>query len=111
LIPLSITTISVLRIPPDTDYDEPYGGDDDTTRDVAAQGVRAVVDYPTGNVDLQGGQQNVSDYGLKCDPIPGGLVHTDWIKDEKSGRVYRIVWYLDFYTHLEARMRDTEGEV
>jgi hypothetical protein len=111
LIPLAITTISVLRIPPATDYDEPYSGADDTSRDIAAEKIRAVVDYPLGNLDLQGGQQNVSDYGLKCDPIPGGLVNTDWIKDDTSGRTFRIVWYLDFYTHIEARMRATEGEV
>lgn len=111
MLPLSLTTISVLRIPPANDYDEPYSGADDTSRDVVASGVRAVVDFPGGNLSVEGGQQNIAEYGLKCDPFPGGLRHTDWIKDARDSRVYRIVWHIDFGTHLEARLRDTEGEV
>lgn len=111
MIPLNTTTISVLRIPAASDYDEPYSGADETARDVAAEGVRAVIDFPGGNLDVEGGQQNVAEYGLKCDPISGGLVNTDWIQDARDSRVYRLVWFIDFGTHLEARMTDTEGEV
>jgi len=110
-IPLSLTTISVLRIPEASDYDEPYSGDDETSREISAEGVRAVIDFPGGNLALEGGQQNVAEYGLKCDPVTGGLRHTDWIKDSRDSRVYRIVWFIDFGDHIEARMRDTEGEV
>jgi hypothetical protein len=112
MIPLSTTTISVLRIPVADEYDEPYDGAGEPERDVVATGVRAVIDYPTGGLQLEGGQQNVIDYGLKCDPIDGGLQYPDWIKDEYSSRTFRIVWFLEFPgSHVEARMRDTEGEV
>jgi hypothetical protein len=110
MIPLSTTTITVLRIPQPNEYDEPYDGSGEPERDVVATGVRAVIDYPGGTIDVEGGQQNVADYGLKCDPVQ--LAYSDWIKDEFSARVYRIVWYLQFPgSHVEARLRDTEGEV
>lgn len=112
MIPLSTTTISVLRIPKVDEYDEPYSGAGEPERDVVAVGVRAVIDMPGGNIELEGGQQNVADYGLKCDPIGAVLNYSDWIKDEQTGRTFRIVWFLDYFgSHIEARIRDTEGEV
>lgn len=109
MIPLSTTTIRVLRIPDDDEYDDPYDGAGEPERDVAYTNIRAVIDYPGGNLDLAGGQQNVTDYGLKCDPVI--LRHSDWIKDLTSLRTYRIVWFMEFPGHVEARMRDTDGEV
>lgn len=110
-IPLSNTTITVLRIPDANLYDEPYDGAGEPQRQVAAKDVRAVVDNPGGSVDVGGGQQNVADYGLKCDPFPAGFRYTDWVKDDRNGRCFRIVWFVDFGDHLEALMRDAEGEV
>lgn len=110
-IPLATTTITVLRIPTRSEYDEPYDGAGPADRDIIADGVRAVIDYPGGNLALEGGQQNVIEYGLKCDPIPGGLKHADWIQDTRDQRTYFIVWFIDYGSHIEARMRDTEGEV
>lgn len=109
MIPLSTTLISVLRIPVADEYDDPYDGAGEPERDVVYADVRAVIDYPGGTVDLAGGQQNVTDYGLKCDPVD--LRNSDWIKDAYSSRTFRIVWYMAFPEHVEARMRDTEGEV
>ena len=110
MIPLSTTTITILRIPAANAYDEPYDGSGEPERDIVASGVRAVIDYPGGNIQLEGGQQNISEYGLKCDPVD--LQHTDWVKDETSMRVYRVVWFMEFpASHIEARMLDTEGEV
>lgn len=111
MIPLSTTTISVLRTPDANVYDEPYGGAGEPERTVVASGIRAVVDSPAGRLDVEGGQQNIADYGLKCDPIPAGLRYPDWIKDARDGRTFRIVWFVDFGDHMEALMRDTEGEV
>jgi hypothetical protein len=110
-IPLSNTTITVLRIKDPDLYDEPYAGSGEADRDEVAAGVRAVIDNPAGRVDLEGGQQNVADYGLKCDPIDTGLRYLDWVKDARSGRTFIVVWLIDFGDHIEAQMRDTEGEV
>lgn len=110
-VPLTNTTIAVLRIPDANLYDEPYDGAGEAQRQIVADNIRAVVDDPRGNIDLQGGQQNTADYGLKCDPFPAGFRYTDWVKDARNGRCFRIVWFVDFGDHLEALMRDTEGEV
>lgn len=109
MIPLSTTWVSVLRIKDDAEYDDPYDGSGEPEREVVYKDVRAVIDYPGGNLDLAGGQQNVSDYGLKCDPVV--LRNSDWIKDSVSSRTFRIVWFMAFPEHVEARLRDTEGEV
>lgn len=112
LIPLSTTTISVLRIKAADEYDDPYDGSGEPDRDIVATGVRAVIDQPGGNLELEGGQQNILDYGLKCDQFSPGLKLSDWIKDDLTGRTFRIVWFIYHpNSHLEARMRDTEGEV
>lgn len=110
-IPLYTTTITVYRIAEGSEYDEPYDGADETSRELIAENVRAVIDFPGGSLDLQGGQQNVLEYGLKCDPFEGGLKHSDWIQDARDQRIYRIVWFINFGSHFEARLRDTEGEV
>ena len=112
MIPLSTTTISVLRIKPGDEYDDPYSGSGEPDRDVVVSGVRAVIDQPGGRIELEGGQQNIIDYGLKCDLVTGGLKHTDWVKDDYTSRTFRIVWFIEYPNdHIEALMRDTEGEV
>jgi len=109
MIPLSTTTVSVLRIADADEYDDPYDGAGEPEREIVYTGIRAVIDYPGGGLDLAGGQQNTTDYGLKCDPIL--LRNSDWIKDLGSSRTFRIVWFMAFPEHVEARLRDTEGEV
>lgn len=111
VIPLSNTTVDVLRIPDPNLYDEPYDGAGEPERDVIAAGVRSVIDQPAGRIDLEGGQQNTADFGLKCDPFPLGFHYSDWVRDTRDRRTYRIVWFIDFGDHFEALMRDTEGEV
>lgn len=111
MLPLSNTTVDILRTPDPDLLDEPYDGAGEIQRDVIAAGVRAVVDQPAGRIDIEGGQQNVADYGLKCDPFVEGLQYLDWVKDNRNGRLFRIVWLIDFGDHFEALMRDTEGEV
>lgn len=108
-IPLSTTSITVLRLPPSLDFEEPYAGSTDVQRTATAQHVRAVIDHPTGTAEVAGGQQNVADYGLKCDYVD--LTYLDHIQDEKTGRVYRITWFLAYPDHVEAGIRDVEGEV
>lgn len=108
-IPLATTTITVLRLPASSDYDEPYSGDTDVQRTPAAQRVRAVIDRPTGAAEIAGGQQNVADYGLKCDYVE--LTYLDHIQDDTTGRIYRITWFIAYPDHVEAGIRDVEGEV
>lgn len=110
MIPLSTTTIDVLRAPANSGYDEPYsGGSDPAGWATVATNIRAVIHHPTGNLDLAGGQQNVVNYGLVCDPVD--LVHTDQIYDRSSKRTYRLTWFMAYPEHVEAGMRDVEGEV
>lgn len=108
-IPLATTTITVLRLPASSDYEEPYAGDTDVQRTATAENVRAVIDRPTGSAEIAGGQQNVADYGLKCDFVD--LTYLDHIRDDTTGRVFRITWFLAYPDHVEAGIRDVEGEV
>lgn len=105
-IPLFTTTISVLRIYPGTEYDEPYESE---LYDTIATGVRAVIDHPGGQIQLAGGQQNVAIYGLKCDRTD--LTTIDLVVDEQTGRTFRISWLMIYPDHVEAQLYDTEGEV
>lgn len=109
MIPLSTTTIAVLRVDPATEFDEPYAGTEPLNRVVAENAVRAVIDHPAGTVEQAGGQQNVAGYGLKCDPVD--IVYDDLIQDETTGRTYAIEWIIFYPDHVEARLYDTEGEV
>lgn len=105
-IPLSTTTISVSRIAAGTEYDEPYEGE---TWDLIATAVPAVIDRPGGQIQLEGGQQNVAVYGLKCDVTD--LTYLDLVTDETTGRTFRIQWLMAYPDHIEAQLYDTEGEV
>lgn len=110
MIPLSTTTISVWRLDPGREYDEPYGGPEPLNRTVVHAGIPAVIDSPAGALQLEGGQQNVGRYRLICDPID--LQYTDLIQDDQTGRYLRIST-LHAYVgdHCEVDLYDTEGEV
>jgi hypothetical protein len=110
VIPLSTTRIDVLRGTESSGYEEPYsGGSDPAGWDRVAENIRAVIDHPTGNLDLGGGQQNVMNYVLSADPVE--LRHTDRIYDQTSQRTFRITWFMAYPDHVEAGLRDVEGEV
>lgn len=109
MIPLATTTISVLR-PPDADMDaEPYAGTEPADLITAAAGVKAVIDYPSGNTQLAGGEQVVWNFQLVCDPTD--LRRLDMVRDETSDMRYRVVW-VQIYPgdHVEAGLRFVEGE-
>jgi hypothetical protein len=107
VIPLATTTITVLRSPADQAYEEPYGGDVPADWDTVATGVRAVIDRPTGREQVAGGEQNRVDLSLVCDRCD--LDHLDAVRDDKSGRVYRVVWVLDYGPHLEGGLQIVSG--
>lgn len=108
MIPISTTTIAVLRIPAAASYDEPYSGAGQPTRIPVITGVRAVIDRVTGTSNIEGGQQNVTLYQLTCDPCD--LIYLDLILDELSGRTFRIRWLMHYPQHVEAGIRDIDGE-
>lgn len=109
MIPLSTTTIAVLRVPP-ADLDaEPYSGNETSDLQTIARGVAAVIDRPSGREQLAGGEQAVWDFELVCDPVP--LLRTDSVQDEQTGAVYRVVWLLSYAgDHVEAGLRIVQGE-
>lgn len=109
MIPLSTTSISVLRLNAGSEYDEPYAGTEPHNRTLAASGVRAVIDRPAGNVVLAGGEQAVADYDLICDETDIG--YGDLIQDDTTGRTYRITQLITYPgEHVEAGLRAVEGE-
>lgn len=110
MIPLSTTTIAVLRLKPGSEYDEPYAGPEPYNRTVAYSQIPAVIDSPAGLLQLEGGQQNVARYRLVCDPVD--IVYTDLIQDEQTGRHFQISWLHTYFAdHVEVGLYDTEGEV
>lgn len=108
MIPLSTTTIAVLRSPSSEGYDEPYAGDTIPARTPVAAGVRAVIDHATGTTQVAGGQQVIATYQLTCDLAD--VQYLDVIQDETTGRLFRIRWLIAFPDHIEAELYDTEGE-
>lgn len=109
MIPLATTTITVLRQSVPDQYDDPYSGHSAADRTEFATGVRAVIDRPAGREQVAGGEQSIADLELVCDPV--GLDYRDLIRDDSSGRVYRLVWALSFPgEHEEAALRIVEGE-
>lgn len=114
MIPLATTTVSVLRLPEGTGYDEPYGGPEPGSRTAVTSGLRAVIDYPSGTIQVAGGVQAIEEYRLIADPAP--VDYRDLIRDEGTGRVYRITWLIAYPAsvapddHIEAGLRSVEGE-
>lgn len=109
MIPLATTTITVLRQAEADQYEEPYSGQPAAGRTEHATGVRAVIDRPTGREQVAGGEQSIVDLELVCDPC--GLDYRDLIRDDTTGRVYRVVFALYFPgDHDEAGLRIVEGE-
>lgn len=111
MIPLSTTTISVLRTPVADIYDEPYDGSGAAERDVIATGVRAVIDRPSGiREQVQGAEQSVVELWLTCDPVD--MTHMDLVRDDTTGQVYGVRYVISYLgSHVEAGLRITEGVV
>ena len=89
-IPFSTTTITVLRLPAADMYADPYENTDVTDRQVVSSGVRAVISAGSGSEVTAGGEQSDVRFGFSCDPTD--IAHTDWVKDERTGQVYRVSW-------------------
>ncbi len=115
-IPLATTTISVWRISEVSSYDEPYGGEQETSgREQVASGVPAVIGRPSGREQVAGGEQSVSDFQLVADLDELRL--TDTVRDERTGADYRVVWAITYPDEFgpgfftEASIRHVEGDI
>lgn len=109
MIPLSTTTISVLRLPAASKYDEPYSSAEPAGRTPLASGIPAVIDHPAGSAQIAGGVQAIEDYQLVCDHTEIGYL--DLIADDTTGKTYRLTWLMTYPDHVEAGLRAVEGEV
>lgn len=83
-VPVATTTITVRRPPADVD---PY---ETATLTTVAEHVRARIGSPSGADSRAGGDQEVIDAVLWCDPID--LHHEDVVNDEQTGDTYQIRW-------------------
>ena len=115
-IPLATTTITILRQKPEDIYEEPYSDEQESDRVVFASGIRAVLMAPAtragqGQETTRGGEQVRVAFALACDPVD--LRHTDWIKDERTGEVFEVIWTAQRVgfglDHTSAQMFKTEG--
>lgn len=117
-IPLATTTITVYNPTAGSLLTEPYEG---KATQVAASGVRAVIDTPTsgahgGQDKRAGGEQTSTTLRLFCDPCP--LERRSIVVDAaKPDLRYRVVW-LHAYTntelgddHIQAEIEVVEGAV
>lgn len=107
MIPLSTTTITVLRVASVDPY-EPSTMAPGTV----VTGVRAHISVPNvGASQIVGGQQSVVEPRLTCDVCD--LRHTDEVRDDSTGQTFQVSWVqqrlglgLD---HLEAGLRIVQG--
>jgi hypothetical protein len=106
-VPLATTTIAVRRVqggPYDIDTALP------APATVAAK-VRAHISTPTGRGTDVGGQEELVEFRLACDPVE--LRHTDTVLDEQTSESYQVVWAKQRrglgLAHTEAGLRQTAG--
>lgn len=109
MIPLSTTTITVLRTPAADIYDEPYSGSTPADREIVATGVRAVIDRPSGfKEQMAGGEQSIVELWLTADPVD--LTHLDLVRDDTTSQVYGVRYVIAYAgSHVEAGLRIVEG--
>lgn len=99
------------------DIQDPWGEGYDTPSDipdvwnVVAEGVRAVIDAPTGT-EGGPGDTEVINFTLKCDPVI--LTFRDRVTDETSGQMYSVVWAVAQagifgLSHVTAGLRTIKG--
>lgn len=93
MIPLSTTTVSVLRTP----ADDPEVGEDDRdpydaqpAPEVVASGVKAHIGQASGTERVAGGTQAILGLRVWCEPFDEGLRATDQVLDESTGITYEV---------------------
>lgn len=87
MLPISTTTIAVLRPNP---ADEPY--ETPGAPSTVASGIRAHISTSRGDETTTGGDQEVVYFRLDCDPFAGTIDHGDQIVDLGTDEVYEVLW-------------------
>lgn len=113
-LPLSTTTVSVLRAPLADAYAEPYSASPTADLEEIATGVRAVIDIPVardaGQETVAGGEQTRTEFRFSCDLCE--LRNTDFLRDDDGGVIYRVTWCFEFHgSHIEGGLKLVEGLV
>jgi hypothetical protein len=86
-LPLSTTTISILRLPPTDLLAEPYDNPGVAERSVIASGIRAHLDI-NGSEITRGGEQTSYQARFYADPCD--IDHLDWFRDDRNGYLYEV---------------------
>jgi len=113
-LPLSTTTVTVLRGRVADQYAEPYSGTSTTALDEIETGVRAVIDIPVardaGRETVRGGEQTSTEFRFSTDICQ--LRNSDFLRDEQDGVLYRVTWCFTFHRdHIEGGLKLVEGLV
>lgn len=108
MIPLSTTTITVTRVPPDPARD---GYDTQPAAAPVASNVRAVIGSYSGRQQITTGDRTVVTFTLRADPCD--IRADDTVTDNGNGQTYRVIWArvrialgLD---HVEANLEQVAG--
>jgi hypothetical protein len=115
MIPISGTTISVLRLADNAAQSDSDGSGYDEgitqTWSTVATGVRAVVGAPGGSERVVGGEQMALTCHLTCDPTD--ITHDDRVVDASDGELYEVVWCKSRselgLTRVEGQLRVVKG--
>lgn len=107
-IPISTTTISVLRRSVDPNRDPADAQPDEVA---TSTGIAAHISSPSGVESEAGGTQTLMAFRLSADPCD--LQHTDRVLDEVTGQIYEVLWSAVFdaleLEHVEAGLRQVLG--
>jgi hypothetical protein len=113
MIPVSTTTIAVLRIDADPTRDPT---DAQPPAAVIASGVRAHISTSRGiEATSTGASQEIVYFRMSCDPVD--LSNADQVRDEATGEVYDVLWSrprtgaIPGLDHVQAGLRQVSGVV
>lgn len=116
-IVIATTTITVTRAArPATEdpwgdgYDEPADRDESTP--TIASDVRATIAPGSASGSNSGGEQQVAEFRLTCDPCP--LDYRDLVTDDTTGQEYEVLWAVENpgvagLGHVAAGLRTIKG--
>jgi len=108
MIPISLTTVTVSRVTPDSTRD---GYDPQPAPTTISSGVRAVIGNPGGSQNITAGDRTVVTFPFTTDPAD--ITADDTLTDDVTGTTYRVMWArartglgLD---HIEGECEQVEG--
>lgn len=110
MIPLATTTISVLRRSGGSD--DPYDEQPEPT--AISTGTRAHISTGSGDENVEGGSQEVTEFRLNCDPTD--LTFLDRVKDERTNEIFEVRWTrhrvdMPGLEYVQAGLKKVEGLV